>query len=105
MDWPHDPDGEKGSEGRRKYGHAVIAKKVDEAKDFPLSRDAFVEEYGDDPVRIDSERVVSVRDIFEHVPEEEFADFVELHQALGRAMRDNDFWFYEGADEFVRERA
>ena len=105
MDWPHDPDGEKGSEGRRKYGHAVIAKKIDENEDFPLSRDAFVEEYGDDPVRIDSERVVSVREVFEHVAEEEFADFVELHQALGRAMRANDLWFYEGAENFVRERA
>ena len=67
MDWPHDPDGEQGSEGRRKYGHAVIAKKVDEEEDFPLSADEFVAEFGDDPVRIDYETVVSVADIFEHV--------------------------------------
>jgi hypothetical protein len=65
MDWPHDPDGEEGSEGGRKYGHAVIAKKVDEDEDFPLDVAAFVDEYGDDPVRIDHETVVSVRDIFE----------------------------------------
>jgi hypothetical protein len=101
MDWPHDPDGEEGSEGGRKYGHAVIAKKVDEEEDFPLDVAAFVDEYGDDPVRIDFETVVSVRDIFEGVDAEEFADFVEMHRTLGEAMRENDYWFYEGADAFV----
>jgi hypothetical protein len=105
MDWPHDPDGEQGSEGRRKYGHAIVAKKIDEAEDFPLSRDEFVAEYGDDPIRIDADRVVPLRELFEGVEAEEFADFVELHQALGRAMRANGHWSYEGADEFVRERA
>ncbi|MCL9817858.1 DUF5785 family protein [Natronocalculus amylovorans] len=104
MDWPHDPDGEKGSEGGRNYGHAIIAKKIDEQEDFPLNKDEFVTEYGDDPVRIDYETVVSVREIFEEVPEAEFEDFVELHQALGRAMRRGGYWFYEGADEFVRTR-
>jgi hypothetical protein len=98
MDWPHDPDGEAGSEGRRKYGHAVLAKKVDEAADFPLSRDAYVEQYGDHPVRIDQDRVVSVADIFEHVDVEEFADFVEFHRAVGRAMREHDQWSYEGRE-------
>jgi hypothetical protein len=77
MDWPHDPDGEEGSEGGRKYGHAVIAKKVNEDEDFPLDVAAFVDEYGDDPVRIDHETVVSLRDIFEGVDAEEFGDFVE----------------------------
>jgi hypothetical protein len=101
MDWPHDPDGEQGSEGKRKYGHAVIAKKVDEEEDFPLDRDEFVAEYGDDPVRIDADMVVSLREVFEGVEEESFADFVEFHQALGRAMRQNGHWFYEGAEEFV----
>jgi len=101
MDWPHDPDGDEGSEGRRKYGHAVIAKKVDEGEDFPLSRDEFVEEYGDHPVRLDYERVVSVEEIFEHVEPDEFEDFVAFHQAIGRAMRENGYWFYEGAAQFV----
>ncbi|GAB3322573.1 hypothetical protein EI982_01800 [Haloplanus rallus] len=101
MDWPHDPDGEEGSEGRRKYGHAVIAKKVDEEEDFPLDVASFVAEYGDDPVRIDFETVVSVRDIFENVEADEFDDFTELHRALGTAMRENGHWFYEGAEEFV----
>jgi len=95
MDWPHDPDGEKGSEGRRKYGHAILAKKIDEESDFPLRRDAYVEEYGDDPVRLDHERVVPLRDIFEHVDEEEFDDFVEFHRAVGRAMRAGGFWTYD----------
>ena len=101
MDWPHDPDGEKGSEGMRKYGHAVIAKKVNEEEDFPLSREEFIEEYGDDPIRINHERVVALRDIFEGVEQEEFADFVELHRAVGTAMRAGGFWDYEGAEAFV----
>ena len=101
MDWPHDPDGEEGSEGMRKYGHAVIAKKIDESEDFPLSRDEFVDEYGDDPIRINHERVVALREIFEHVETAEFADFVELHRAVGTAMRAGGFWDYEGADTFV----
>jgi len=95
MDWPHDPDGDEGSEGRRKYGQAVLAKKVDEAEDFPLSAAEFVESYGDHPVRIDYERVVSVADIFEHVNADTFEDFPEFHRATGRAMRDAGYWPYE----------
>jgi hypothetical protein len=98
MDWPHDPDGEEGSEGRRKYGHAIIAKKIDEEEDFPLDTASFVEEHGDDPVRIDYETVVSVRDVFEGVDADEFDDFVSLHRALGTALREQGYWFYEGAD-------
>jgi hypothetical protein len=29
---------------------------------------------------------------------------VELHKGVGRAMRANGLWEYEGADEFVRSR-
>jgi hypothetical protein len=94
MDWPHDPDGEQGSEGRRKYGHAVLAKKIDEEADFPLTAEEYVEAYGDHPVRIDYETVVSVEEIFEHVDETEFADFPEFHQAVGRALREADHWPY-----------
>ncbi|WP_129116376.1 DUF5785 family protein [Halegenticoccus tardaugens] len=101
MDWPYDPDGEEGSEGMRKYGHAVIAKKVNEDEDFPLSRDEFVAAHGDDPIRLDYERVVSLREIFEGVDQETFEDFVDFHRAVGRAMRENGYWFYEGADAFV----
>lgn len=95
MDWPHDPDGEEGSEGRRKYGHAVLAKKIDEEEDFPLRADEFVAEYGDNPVRIDYERVVSVADVFEHVERETFEDFPDFHTAVGRAMRAAGYWPYE----------
>ncbi|KAA9398642.1 hypothetical protein Har1130_10515 [Haloarcula sp. CBA1130] len=94
MDWPHDPDGEEGSEGRRKYGHAVLAKKVDEDEDFPLTAEEYVEQYGDHPVRIDYETVVSVADIFEYVDQEEFVDFPDLHKSLGRALREADWWPY-----------
>ena len=100
-DWPHDPDGEEGSEGGRKYGHAIITKKVDEDEDFPLDVAAFVEEYGDDPIRIDYETVVALRDIFQYVEEDEYDNLVEMHRGVGRAMRAGGFWFYEGADAFV----
>jgi phosphopantetheine adenylyltransferase len=91
-DWPHDPDGEKGSEGMRKYGQAILAKKLDEEADFPLRRDEFVEEYGDHPVRLNHERVVSVAAIMEHVEESEFDEVVEFHKVVGRAMRENGLW-------------
>ncbi len=100
MDWPHDPDGEEGSEGRRKYGHAVLAKKIDD-DEFPVTAEWYVEQFGDHPVRLDAERVVSVREVFEGVEEEEFADFVEFHRAVGRAMRENGLWFYEGSETFA----
>ncbi|MFC6732955.1 MULTISPECIES: DUF5785 family protein [unclassified Haladaptatus] len=95
MDWPHDPDGEEGSEGMRKYGHAILAKKINEEADFPLAKADYVEQYGDHPIRINYQRVVSVADIFEHVPEESFADFVEFHKAVGRGMRRGGFWDYD----------
>jgi len=95
MDWPHDPDGEEGSEGGRKYGHAVLAKKVDEDEDFPFTAGEFVEEYGDHPVRIDYERVVSVDDIFEYIDgDAEFETFPEFHKAVGNALREADYWPY-----------
>ncbi|MDS0222678.1 DUF5785 family protein [Haloarcula sp. S1AR25-5A] len=94
MDWPHDPDGEEGSEGRRKYGHAVLAKKVNEDEDFPLTAKEYVDQYGDHPIRIDYETVVSVADIFEYVDQEEFSDFPDFHKALGRALREADWWPY-----------
>jgi hypothetical protein len=96
MDWPHDPDGEEGSEGKRKYGQAVLAKKLDEEEDFPLEKTDFVDEHGDEPVRLNHERVVSVADIFEHVDETEFEDIVAFHRAVGQAMRENDMWELEG---------
>jgi hypothetical protein len=100
MDWPHDPDGEEGSEGKRKYDMAIIAKKVDEHEDFPLERDEFVVEHGDDPIRINYERVVPMREIFEHVEPESFETMVDMHKAVGAAMRAGDFWKYhpQGSD-------
>jgi hypothetical protein len=100
MDWPHDPDGEEGSEGRRKYDMAIIAKKVDEHEDFPLDRDEFVAEHGDDPIRINYERVVPMSEIFEYVEPESFETMVDMHKAVGAAMRAGEFWDYhpQGAD-------
>ena len=94
MDWPHDPDGEEGSEGGRKYGMAILAKKLNEDEDFPLSKAEFVENHADEPIRINYKRVVSVGDIFEHVSEDEFEDIVHFHKCVGRGMRAGDFWDY-----------
>ncbi|WP_436343380.1 DUF5785 family protein [Natronorubrum sp. FCH18a] len=100
MDWPHDPDGEQGSEGMRKFDMRIIADKVDEEEDFPMIRDEFVEEHGDDPIRINYRRVVPMREIFEYVEPEEFETILDMHKAVGNAMRAGDFWEYhpKGAD-------
>jgi hypothetical protein len=106
-DWPHDPDGEAGSEGGRKYGMAVLAKKLDEAEDFPLSKSEFVEAYGDEPVRLNYETVVSVAEIFEHVERAEFESMPEFHRAVGRGMRSGGLWEYQpvGGDAGSGRRA
>jgi len=93
-DWIHDPDGEKGSEGGRNYGMAVLSKMTDEDDDFPLAKDEFVEEFGEWPVRLNHAKVVSVADIFEHVEEDEFETKVDFHRATGKAMRSADMWEY-----------
>ena len=92
MDWPHDPDGEAGSEGKRKYGQAILVKDLDEEADFPLDREEFLAEHGDEPVRLNHERVVRVADVFEHVEATEFEDIVSFHQAVGRGMRAAGMW-------------
>ncbi|PSP73368.1 hypothetical protein BRC86_09355 [Halobacteriales archaeon QS_3_64_16] len=99
MDWPHDPDGEQGSEGMRKYGQAILAKKIDDAEDFPLATEEFVAEHGEEPVRINHKRVVSVAELFENVEEEEFGDFPAFHVAIGSAMREHGFWDYDSETE------
>ncbi|MEY7847706.1 DUF5785 family protein [Natrarchaeobius sp. A-rgal3] len=99
-DWPHDPDGEEGSEGMRKYDMAIIAKKVDEEEDFSLERDEFVEEHGDDPIRINYETVVPMSEIFEYVEPAAFETITDMHKAVGAAMREGNFWDYhpKGSD-------
>ena len=99
MDWPHDPDGEEGSEGGRKYGMAILAKKLDEEEDFPLSKSEFVAEHSDEPIRINHQRVVSVGDIFEYVEGEEFETIVDFHKAVGAGMRRGGFWDYHPKGE------
>ncbi len=95
MDWPHDPDGEQGSEGRRNYGHAVLAKKIDEEADFPFTAGEYVDQYGDHPIRIDYEQVVSVETIFESIDDDEtFETFPEFHKRVGNALREADYWPY-----------
>ncbi len=91
MEWPHDPDGDEGSEGRRKYGMAIFAKKVAE-EDFPLAIDDFTEEVGDHPIRINYEKVVPASDILQHVDVDEVDSLEEFHRAIGRAMRTGDLW-------------
>lgn len=96
--WPHDPDGEEGSEGMRKYGLAVVAKKVDEEEDFPLEVESFLADHGDDPVRLNHERVVALSEIFEYVDEETIADKVSFNRAVGAALREGQFWEYAAGE-------
>lgn len=93
QEWPHDPDGEMGSEGGRKYGMAILAKKVEDVE-WPLSAGEFVGDHAHEPIRINHRRIVSVADVFEHVDEEEFEDQVAFHRAVGDAMRAGGFWDY-----------
>ncbi|MFB6111428.1 MAG: DUF5785 family protein [Halobacteriaceae archaeon] len=97
-EWPHDPDGEAGSEGMRKYGLAVVAKKVDEDEDFPLEVADFLMAHGEDPVRINHEKVVSVADVFEYVDADEIEDKVTFNRIVGRALREGGFWEYAPAE-------
>ena len=78
----------------RQYGMAIFAKKVDEEEDFPLRFDEFNAEFGDDPIRINSKKVVPAREILNGVDIEEVPNIVEFHRAIGRAMRGGGFWDY-----------
>ncbi|EMA30197.1 DUF5785 family protein [Halobiforma nitratireducens] len=98
-EWPVDPDGEEGSEGMRKYDMRIIADKVDEAEDFPLEVAEFVDEYGDYPIRVNHEKVVAMHEIFEYVDDDEFDEMVEMHKAVGAAMREGGFWKYHPQGE------
>lgn len=91
MEWPHDPDGDEGSEGRRKYGMAIFAKKVTEEA-FPLAISDFADEVGNHPIRINHEKVVPASQILEHVDVETINSLEAFHRAIGRAMRAGDFW-------------
>lgn len=93
-EWPHDPDSDEGSEGMRKYGLAIVAKKVEPDEDFPLDVAEFRAAHGDEPVRINHRRVVSVADILDHVEGAEFETKLDFNRALGDAMRRGGFWDY-----------
>ena len=95
MEWPHDPDGEEGSEEGRVYGQAIFAKKVDPDEDFPLDFTEFAEAVGHHPIRLNSNRVVPAADILEAVDVETVETFTEFHQALGTAMRESGYWEYD----------
>lgn len=96
-DWPHDPDGDEGSEGMRQFDMAVLSKMAGK-DEFPLETEDFLEEYGDWPVRINHETVVSVAEIFEGVDEESFETKQDFHRAVGRAMRGGDMWDYRAGE-------
>ena len=94
MEWPHDPDGEHGSEGGRAYGQAIFAKKVAD-ESFPLDFAEFNEQIGHHPIRIDHETVVAAADILEYVEADEAEDLISFQQLVGDAMRRGGFWPYE----------
>jgi hypothetical protein len=93
MDWAHDPDGEDGSEGGRKYGIAILAKKVED-EDFPIVFAELAREINNHPVRINHDTVVSAGEILNRVPDRRAETKTEFNRALGRAMREGGFWDY-----------
>lgn len=103
MEWPHDPDGDDGSEGGRVYGMAILAKKVDD-EDFPLDIQEFAETVGHHPIRLDHEQVVPAEAILDGVDVEEVEDLESFHRAIGRAMRTSDLWPYDPAVEIPGSR-
>lgn len=98
MEWPHDPDGEEGSEGGRVYGQAIFAKKIDR-DDFPLDIDDLSTAIGHHPIRLDHSRVVPAESILAEVDVDSVPDMEEFHRALGRAMRNGGYWSYDPAVE------
>lgn len=93
MDWPHDPDGDAGSEGMRKFGMAIFAKKIEDA-DFPLDISELEGNIGTDPIRLDHQTVVPASDIFEHVTVDTVESREEFYRAIGSAIRTGDFRTY-----------
>jgi hypothetical protein len=96
-DWPHDPDGEQGSEGMRNFDMAILSKMAPQ-EEFPLEKAAFLDEHGDWPVRINYETVISVADIFEHVEADRFETKTDFHRAVGEAMRKTDLWEFRAGE-------
>lgn len=101
MDWPHDPDGEQGSEGRRKYGLAIFAKKLDDLA-FPTTRAASLEAFGGHPIRIDHETVVAATEVLDGLDDGPFEDRRALRAGLGDAMREQGYWAFE-SDRYQRD--
>lgn len=96
-DWPHDPDGDEGSEGMRQFDMAVLSKMAGK-DEFPIDTETFLEEYGDWPVRINHETVVSVDEIFDGVEAESFETKQDFHRAVGKAMRARDMWDFRAGE-------
>lgn len=96
MDWPHDPDGDEGSEEGRKYGLAVIAKKLDDDR-FPMTRSDCLEQFGDHPIRLDADTVESAETLLEHMDEGPFETREALLAAAGESMRAGGHWTFETA--------
>lgn len=94
MDWPHDPDGDEGSEGGRKYGLAVIAKKLED-DDFPITKDDCLEAFGDHPIRLDADEVVAASTLLESMEPGPFETREELLTAVGESMRAGGHWTFE----------
>lgn len=94
MDWPHDPDGDEGSEGGRKYGLAIIAKQLD-ADDFPLDKAACLERFGDHPIRLDHETVIEASEALDGIDDGPYESQEELLTAIGSAMREAGLWTFE----------
>jgi len=94
------PMANRGARAGGSTGTRCSKKKINEEEDFPVGRRLRrAVRRPPDPDRLRDGRLR--RGDLRGVEKEEFGDFVEFHQELGRAMRENGYWFYEGAEQFV----
>lgn len=96
-EWPFDPDGEDGSRGMRRFDMAILSTFAPKSA-FPTSAADFLAEHGEKPVRMNYRTVVSVADLFEDVPVEEFETKTAFHRAIGEAIRASERWEFHVED-------
>ena len=91
--WPFDPDGEKGSNGLRRYDMAVLSS-FEPKSAFPMRAATFLERHGEKPVRVNYQTVMRVADLLDGLEDERFETKTAFHRAVGEAIRARGDWEY-----------
>jgi len=77
--------GERGPEPGHAYGAAAISKCLHGAH-FPISRHEIIQQYGSCKVEFRKGQTMSLKDVFEDVPDETFNSPVEIEKAISENM-------------------